>query len=227
MESLNSNFQERELHMQDKAKESCMISFRLLHSHLKALSNNDLKGTRIEGCFEWAFVALFDQDVQTFTGSMLLNLDQLEQQLDKEEFQETGSMDAFRVLKTQFQRFINFRYYFDDDEGVNSGKSKALDAALVVTENNKTKSESHVSSSRSGKDTHAEDEDINSVNDKQPIAEVQLTAEHDIPTNEQQHYEQFESIYDTYLLEKVDRNTTPDSTDMSHRGGEIDQNAGK
>ncbi|GJX65602.1 hypothetical protein Tco_0299945 [Tanacetum coccineum] len=214
---------------------------------------------------------------------MLLNLDQLEQQLDKEEFQETGSMDAFRVLKTQFQRFINFRYYFDDDEGLmihkyflaytrievrqfrdtlfqhmeslqesiqerakhkreydirindkmmqsKEGKvdsSKALDAALVVTENNETKSESHVSSSRSGKHTHAEDGDINSVNDKQPIAEVQLTAEHDIPTNEQQHYEQSESIYDTYLLEKVDRNTTPDSTDMSHMEGEIDQNVVK
>ncbi|GJX15361.1 hypothetical protein Tco_0216193, partial [Tanacetum coccineum] len=121
MESLNSNFQERKLHqlqqMQDKVEESCMISFRLLHSHLKALSNNDLKGTRIEGCFKRAFVALFDQDVQTFTGSMLLNLDQLEQ-LDKEEFQQTESMDAFRVLKTQFQRFINFRYYFNDDEGL-------------------------------------------------------------------------------------------------------------
>nr|GEW65347.1 putative late blight resistance protein homolog R1B-23 [Tanacetum cinerariifolium] len=54
--------------------------------------------------FERAFAALFDQDVQTFTGSMLLKLDQLEKQLDKEEFQETGSMDAFRVLKTQLQR---------------------------------------------------------------------------------------------------------------------------
>ncbi|GKC70725.1 hypothetical protein Tco_1116608 [Tanacetum coccineum] len=49
---------------------------------------------------------------------MLLNLDQLEQQLDKEGFQETRSMDAFRVLKTQFQWFINFRYYFVDDEGL-------------------------------------------------------------------------------------------------------------
>ncbi|GJZ60393.1 hypothetical protein Tco_0616209 [Tanacetum coccineum] len=65
-----------------------------------------------------AFAALFDQDVQTFTCSMLLNLDQLEKQLDKEEFQETGSMDAFRVPKTQFQMFINFRYYFDDDDGL-------------------------------------------------------------------------------------------------------------
>ncbi|GJY35813.1 hypothetical protein Tco_0421191 [Tanacetum coccineum] len=32
-------------------------------------------------------------------------------------------------------------------------------------------------------------------------------------------------MYDQYLLEKVDSNTTPNSTNMSHRGGEIDQNA--
>ncbi|GJV55710.1 hypothetical protein Tco_1456715 [Tanacetum coccineum] len=103
--------------------------------------------------------------------------------------------------------------------------SKALDAGLVVTESNETESERHVSSSRSGKDTHAEDADINSVNDKQPMAEVQLFAEHNIRANEQQHSEQSESVYDTYVLEKVDRNTIPKSTDMSHRGGEIDQNA--
>nr|GEV45304.1 hypothetical protein [Tanacetum cinerariifolium] len=86
--------------MQDKANESCMVSFQLLHSHLKALSNNDLKGTCIKGGFERAFVALFDQDIQTFTGSMSLNLDQLEKQLDKEELQETGSIDAFRAVMT-------------------------------------------------------------------------------------------------------------------------------
>ncbi|GJZ48853.1 hypothetical protein Tco_0603043 [Tanacetum coccineum] len=287
MESLNSNSQERELHqlqqMQDKAKESCMVSFRLLHSHLKALSNNDFKGTCIEGGFERAFATLFDQVFQSFRCSMLLNLDQLEKQLDKDEFQETGSMDAFRVLKTQFQMFINFRYYFDDDESLmirkyflaytrievrqfrdtlfqhmeslresiqerakhkreydrrmngrmmqskegNVDSSKTLDAGLVVTKSNETESERHVSSSRSGKDTHAEDADINSVNDKQPMAEVQLFAEHNILANEQHHSEQSESIYDTYLLEKVDRNTTPDSTNMSHMGEEIDQNAKK
>ncbi|GKF42908.1 hypothetical protein Tco_0126250, partial [Tanacetum coccineum] len=94
MESLNFNSQDRELHqlkqMQDNAKESCMVSFQLLHSHLKDLSHNNLKGTCIGGGFERALAALFDQDVQTFTGSMLLNLDQLEKQLNKEEFQEIG-----------------------------------------------------------------------------------------------------------------------------------------
>nr|GEX98659.1 hypothetical protein [Tanacetum cinerariifolium] len=57
------------------------------------------------------------------------------------------------------------------------------------------------------------------------MAKVQLSAEHNILGNEQQHYKQSESVYDTYLLEKVDRNTTPKSTDLSHKGGEIDQNA--
>ncbi|GJZ73078.1 hypothetical protein Tco_0637224 [Tanacetum coccineum] len=279
MESLNFNSQERELHqlkqMQDKAKESCMISFRLLHSHLKVLS--------IKGGFERACVALFDQDNQTFTESLLLNLDNLEKQLDREEFQETESIGAFRVLMKQFQTFINFRYCFDDLDGAmirksfleytrteiqkfrdtliqhmesvkksideraqhkrennrrvndrvmqsKEGKvdsSKALDAGLVVTESNETESERHVLSSRSGNDTHTDDADINSVNDKQPMAEVQLSAEHNILANEQQHSEQSESVYDTYLLEKVDRNTTPESTNMCHGGREIEQNAKK
>ncbi|GKB25446.1 hypothetical protein Tco_0864847 [Tanacetum coccineum] len=86
--------------MQDKANESCMVSFRRLHSHLKLLSNNDLKGTRTECGFKRAFAILFDQDVETFTRTIFLNMDQLERQLDKEEFQEIGFMAAFKVLET-------------------------------------------------------------------------------------------------------------------------------
>ncbi|GJV01759.1 hypothetical protein Tco_1335328 [Tanacetum coccineum] len=379
-----------------------------------------LKRNLHRGRFKRAFVALFDQDVQTFTGSMLLNLNQLEQQLDKEEFQEIGSMDAFSILKTQspideraqhkreydnrvnerqmqskegkvdssttldaslvvtecsgtksdkqdtssssgnyithavdadirpvndqvpltkinkeieiletinielehsvakllaeneklhkenehlkqtykdlydsikkirvqtkdhndpliaqinsktvenaifkgsysrkeysrievrqfrdtlIQHMESVKKSIDEraqnkrehDSKVNERKmqskkgkvdsEKILDDVLVVTKSSGTESEKHVSSSRSGKDTHAKDVDVNSMNDKQLMAEVQLFAEHNILANEQQHSEQFESVYDTYLLEKIDRNTIPKSTDMSHRGGEIDQNA--
>ncbi|GJS53840.1 hypothetical protein Tco_0627202 [Tanacetum coccineum] len=73
--------------------------------------------------------------------------------------------------------------------------------------------------------THAVDVDIILVNDQVPFAEVQLTAQHNVLANEQHHTEQSEPIYDTYLLEKVDSNTTSDSTNISHRGGEIDQDA--
>ncbi|GJT06451.1 hypothetical protein Tco_0840913 [Tanacetum coccineum] len=64
--------------------------------------------------------------------------------------------------------------------------------------------------------------DIRPVNDKEPFAEVQLTALHNILANEQQHTEQFEPNYDTHLLETIDSNTTPTSTNMCHRGGVID-----
>ncbi|GJV96881.1 hypothetical protein Tco_1548458 [Tanacetum coccineum] len=92
-----------------------MVSFRRLHSHLKILSNNNLKGTRTECGFQHVFATLFGQDVETFTGTMFLNMDQLEKQLDKEEFQEIGSMVAFKVFETQFQMLIKSRIYLDDE----------------------------------------------------------------------------------------------------------------
>ncbi|GJT38936.1 integrase, catalytic region, zinc finger, CCHC-type containing protein [Tanacetum coccineum] len=135
MESLNSNSQERERERVASVATNARQSKGKLHDIFSATS----------------FIS---------PGSMLLNLDQLEKKLGKEEFQETESIDAFRALKTY------------------SG----------------TESEKHDICSRSGNDTHAEDVDIKPVNDKEPMAEV-------------------------------DSNTTPDSTNMSHRGGEIDQNA--
>ncbi|GJV60366.1 hypothetical protein Tco_1466466 [Tanacetum coccineum] len=229
MESLNSNSQERELHqlqqMQHKAKESCMKSFRLLHSHLKVLSINDLKIPGSEGGYEWTFASLFDQDVQTFTGTMLLNLDQLQKQLDKNEFHEDRSLATF---------------WMQSKEG-KVDSSKALDASLVVTECNVieleksnsehalNKSVNESSGTESGKQdtsstsgnylTHVVDAAIRLVNDQVPSVKVHLTAQHNVLANEQQHSVQSEPSYDTHLLENIDSNTTPDLTNMCHRGG--------
>ncbi|GKD92229.1 hypothetical protein Tco_1372066 [Tanacetum coccineum] len=124
--------------------------------------------------------------------------------------------------KREYDRRMNDRMMQSKEGNVDS--SKALDAGLVVTESNETESERHVSSNRLGKDTHAKDADINFLNNKKPLAEVQLTVQHDTLANEQQHSVQSEPIYDTHLLEKVDRNTIPDSINMCHRGGKIEQN---
>nr|GFB50359.1 hypothetical protein [Tanacetum cinerariifolium] len=103
---------------------------------------------------------------------------------------------------------------------------KALDASLVVTECSGTKSYEHITSSSSGTYiTHVVEADIRPVNDQVPSAKVHLTAQHNVLANEQQHTNQSEPSYDTYLLGKGDSNTTLDSTNMSHRGGEIDQDA--
>ncbi|GJX70518.1 hypothetical protein Tco_0307689 [Tanacetum coccineum] len=102
-------------HKMSKEKERSMAYFRSLHSHLQVLSKEDLKGTRIEHGFKRAFMSLFGQDVNTFTSTMLLNVDQLQKQLDKDEFQEDGSMAAFWVVNNQFQKFIDSQFTLDYD----------------------------------------------------------------------------------------------------------------
>nr|GEU69353.1 hypothetical protein [Tanacetum cinerariifolium] len=72
-------------------------------------TEDNLKGTRIEHGFKRAFMSLFGQDADTFTSTMLLNVDHLQKQLDKDEFQEDGSMTAFWGVNNQFQKFMIHR----------------------------------------------------------------------------------------------------------------------
>ncbi|GJY44979.1 hypothetical protein Tco_0433192 [Tanacetum coccineum] len=175
------------------------------------------------------FTAYTKTDVPLFHATLIQHMESL-----KESIQERA------MHKQEYDRRVNDRTMQSKEGKVAS--SKALDAGLIVTECSRTESEKHDTSSRSGNDTHAEDAyikpmndkepmakdaDIKPVNDKEPMAEVQLTAQHNVLANEQQHSMQSEPIYDTHLLEKVDSNTTLDSTNMCHRGGEIDQNAKK
>nr|GEW46604.1 hypothetical protein [Tanacetum cinerariifolium] len=258
------DIQERELHhlqlMQENAKESCMTSFRLLHSFLQVLSYNESKSRIVS---KRAFMTLFGQDNETFTSMMFLNLDQLQRQLDKDKFKEDKSMVAFWVIDNQFQKFIDWQYFMDYDSQMTE-KFFAEYTGIKVTQFRETllqhmgnvkksvterahhqrqyerrhwmpiwlswkamgQSGMHDTSSSSGNYiTHVVDANIRPVNDQVPFAEVQLTGQHNVLANEQQHTNQSEPIYDTYLLEKVDRNTSPSSTNISHRGGEINQDA--
>ncbi|GJW19926.1 hypothetical protein Tco_0027362 [Tanacetum coccineum] len=153
-DTLSSCSNSEEQQIQDKAKKSCMVYFRQLHSHLKLLSNNDLKGTRTESGFKRAFVTLFGQDIETFTCTMFLYMDQLEKQLEKEEFQEIGSMASFKTTEDKVD------------------SSKALDASLVDTESSGTSLKEQDTSSRSGNDSHADDADIKPIYDEEPMAET-------------------------------------------------------
>ncbi|GJU77783.1 hypothetical protein Tco_1274853 [Tanacetum coccineum] len=113
----NLDFATKDVHAikykMSKAKERCMTYFRSLHSHLQVLSKEDLKGTRIEHGFKRSFMSLFGQDADTFTSTILLNIDQLQKQLDKDEFQEDGSMAAFWVVNNQFTKFIDSQFTLD------------------------------------------------------------------------------------------------------------------
>ncbi|GJV49233.1 hypothetical protein Tco_1439445 [Tanacetum coccineum] len=164
-----------------------MLSFRRLHSHLTLLSNNDLKGTRTECGFKRAFATLFGQDVETFTSTMFLNMDQLEKQLDKEEFQEIESMDAFKIPEfhdTLIQHMESVKKSID---------KRALHKREYdswVNERQMQTTEEKDTSSRSGNDAHADDADIRPIYDEEPMAEVQTTAKINVFATGQQHTEQ-------------------------------------
>ncbi|GKB01945.1 hypothetical protein Tco_0829989 [Tanacetum coccineum] len=108
---------------------------------------------------------------------------------------------------------------------------QAMDDSLIVSKGSLIEPENNDAFSKSEIETHMQrqeekvDMHIRPVIDEEPFAEVQLTALHNILANEQQHTEQSEPSYDTHLLETIESNTTPTSTNMCHRGGEIDQDA--
>ncbi|GJT76126.1 hypothetical protein Tco_1042851 [Tanacetum coccineum] len=78
---------------------------------------------------------------------------------------------------------------------------EAVDAGLVVTESSGTKPDKQDTSSSSGNYTTAWMQISTSTTKSHLLS------------------------YDTHLLETIDSNTTPTSTNMCHRGGEIDQDA--
>ncbi|GJU56426.1 hypothetical protein Tco_1230140 [Tanacetum coccineum] len=101
--------------------------------------------------------------------------------------------------KRQYDRRVNKRLMQTQESKVVS--SKVVDVDLVFMKSNGTESEKQDTSSSSGNYlTHIVDVDIRLVNDQIPFAEVQLIAQHNVLANEQQHTEQSEPIYDTYLL---------------------------
>nr|GEZ79097.1 hypothetical protein [Tanacetum cinerariifolium] len=111
---------------------------------------------------------------------MFLNVDQLEKQLDKEEFQEIGSMAAFKVFETQFQKFIKSRILLNDEDVIMTRK-KQWDRIRRAEYK-----------SKSGNDAHTDDADIIPICDEEPMAEVPITANNNVFATGQQHTEQSE-----------------------------------
>ncbi|GJW78053.1 hypothetical protein Tco_0139735 [Tanacetum coccineum] len=241
--SLNSETQDVHAikYKMSKAKERCMAYFRSLHSHLQVLSKADLKGTHVEHGFRREFMSIFGQDVDTFTSTMLLNVDQLQKQLDKDEFQEDGSMAAFWVVNNQFQKFINSKFTLDYDSQmtetyfveytgleVQHFRDTLLqhldwDADLVDTESIRTDSTVQDDSSRSGNDTDADDADIRPIYDEEPMTEPRLKEidvleimnielEHSVATLRKENETLKQHYKDLYDSIKITRSKTTEQT---------------
>ncbi|GKE04144.1 hypothetical protein Tco_1396162 [Tanacetum coccineum] len=95
------------------------------------------------------------------------------------------SIDERAHHKREYDSRVNERHMQTIEEKVNT--SKALDASLVNTASSGTKSVEKDTSSRSRNDAHADDADIRPIYDEEPMAEVQLIADHNVFAIGQQH----------------------------------------
>nr|GEW51482.1 hypothetical protein [Tanacetum cinerariifolium] len=176
--------------------DSLKVDLVVIQNTCSKKDDKDLKGTRIKHGFKRASMSFFGQDDDTFTCTMLLNADQLQKQVDKDEFQEDGSMTAFWMYRDtllehmgnvkksvaertrhqrQYDRRVNKRQMQTQESKTDTGK--ALDAELVVTESNMIESEVQDDINWSGNDTDADETDNRPIDDEEPMAEVKLTAE--------------------------------------------------
>ncbi|GJZ11445.1 hypothetical protein Tco_0546204 [Tanacetum coccineum] len=106
-----SNSEEQQMQqIQEKAKESCMVSFRQLHSHLKHLSHDNLKGTRIESGFKRAFTTLFGQDVENF---LLLKFSRHSYRCSSSHG-FIGIMNMLTYMQTNFLQYIDSKFRIPD-----------------------------------------------------------------------------------------------------------------
>ncbi|GKC15414.1 hypothetical protein Tco_1012196 [Tanacetum coccineum] len=149
---------------------------------------------------------------------MFLNADQLEKQLDNDEFQEIGSMAAFRVLKTQFQKFIKTRISLDDEDGLMTSKyflaytgtevqqfhdtlikhmesvkksinERTLHKREYDIKVNETRMQTKEEKVDTKNDAHADNAHNRPIYDEEPMAEVQMIAEINVFAIGQHHAE--------------------------------------
>nr|GEU79610.1 hypothetical protein [Tanacetum cinerariifolium] len=95
------------------------------------------------------------------------------------------SINKRALHKREYDSRVNERQIQTKEEMVDT--SKALDASLVDTESNGTKSRKQNISSNSRNDVDANDADIKLVYDEETMGEIQLTADYNVFATRQQH----------------------------------------
>ncbi|GJX93583.1 hypothetical protein Tco_0348169 [Tanacetum coccineum] len=217
-------------------KDSCLNGL----SELKSNFTRKLEQGITQSEVERAFSHIFGEDVDTFTRTFSQNMDTLEQQLTKETILESKCQNAFRVLKTQFEKIFTSALINPSSIDVQEVKelnacSGDTDSSRIVSdkgndqilENQSNTSGDESSRSRNecnDKSNSRDDTDINPFYDIEPMVEVPYTAKYNVFAVDTQHPEQSESIINTCVVETGGSNVISDSPDMCDNDIQNDQN---
>nr|GEX87475.1 hypothetical protein [Tanacetum cinerariifolium] len=102
---------------------------------------------------------------------MFLNVEQLDKQLDKEDFQKIGSMAAFNYTKLAILEFRDtlIQHMESVKKSIDEKALHKREYDSLVNERQMQTTEEKDTSSRSGNDAHADDADIKPIYDEEPI----------------------------------------------------------
>ncbi|GJW48815.1 hypothetical protein Tco_0080461 [Tanacetum coccineum] len=166
---VSSNSEEQQMQqIQDKAKESCMVSFRQLHSHLKLLSNNDLKGTRTESGFKLCIATtLCTRDRGSDVIKSRMYLDDEFVVMTRNYFLQYTQLAIPEFRDTLIQHMESVKKSIDE-----RAKHKTEYTSRVNKDNADTEDKGDSAADQGHVDAHAEDADIRPICDEEPMVEV-------------------------------------------------------
>ncbi|GJX54616.1 hypothetical protein Tco_0282985 [Tanacetum coccineum] len=123
------------------------------------------------------FLEYTQLEIREFHDTLIQHMESVKKLIDKRALQ-----------KREYDSWVNERQMQTTEEKVDM--SNALDASLVNTESNGIESKDQDTCSRLENDAHADDADIRTIYDEEPMAEVQTNAKINVLATGQQHTEQ-------------------------------------
>ncbi|GKA25850.1 hypothetical protein Tco_0711959 [Tanacetum coccineum] len=232
MQKLERQLNKETLHEKDSNSGLSMIKVQFdnfIHSRVLELSNSNSHALEITQDFK----AYTNMEAQTFKETIIQNMDSIEQCIVERARHEQELQNRLKRLnerklqiqecKIQEVKASNACLRDTDSSGIVSDKGN--DQSLENHSNTSGDESSRSRNECNDKSTSRDDTDIRPSYDTEPMVEVPYTAEYNVFAVETQHSEQPENMNNTSLMEKVDSNTTPDSSDMCNNEFKDDQNA--
>nr|GEV52248.1 hypothetical protein [Tanacetum cinerariifolium]GEV61994.1 hypothetical protein [Tanacetum cinerariifolium] len=189
--------------------------------------------------FRDGFHRLFKADERTFKSVLSRNMHNLERKLNKETLHEKDSNSDLKIQnklkrlnernlqiqKCKVQKVKATNASLGDTNRIGIVSDKGNNQSLKNQSNTSRNESSRSRNERNDKSTSGDDTDIRPSYDTEPMVEVPYTVEDNVFAIENQHSEQPESINDTHVMEKDDRNVIPDSPNMCDNDNQADKNA--
>ncbi|GJR07507.1 hypothetical protein Tco_0790159 [Tanacetum coccineum] len=231
MHNLERQLNKVTLHEKDSnyALSAIKVQFdQFIHSKMFELSKYNSNALEITQDFK----AYTNIEAQIFKETIIQNMDSIEQCIVERACHEQELQKRLKRFNERKLQIQECKVKEVKSSVASLGDTDSSGIVLDKENDQSLKNQSNTSgdeSSRSrnecnDKSTSGDDTDIRPSYDTEPMVEVPYTADYNVFAVETHHSEQPESINNTCVVEKVDSNVIPDSSDMCDNDDQTDQN---